>query len=137
VTELLKCANESINSFATVLYFDQSFSSVNQLNISNISAFSVYFMIKNETQMHHQLFILKDQHFFENKEFDIDVSNITVNQLSFQLNELIPKVQNTASNNKSYLILFKKSEMHDKISYGHDQFRRLYYKYRKVLDNKS
>jgi len=125
----LQISNINSQPYAIVLYFETFLSETKVIDINKITAFSWYYLIKDGKQLHHRLFILKENNFIENLEFNIDVSFVTVNQSSFQLNVVIPKIINKPQDSKSYITIFKESQSFKKFKFGRSDFEHLFKKY--------
>jgi len=111
--------------YGIVFYFDSFFSDADSLDISDITAISWYYLIKDGNQLHHRLFVDRNGTFTEIKEFDIDVSYLTVNQSSFQLLMVIKNDSIDAKDKKSYLTLFPQSESFKQVKHGRSEFERV------------
>jgi hypothetical protein len=131
--ELLQISQLDIKTYAIVLYFNRLLSDINQINTEEISAFSLFYSDKEGLPLHHRLFIAKDNNFIENLEFNFSVGNITVNQLTLQLNVIIPKIQDKSTLDKSYVVLFNKTQTPIKSKNLGNDFLRLYKKYNRPM----
>jgi hypothetical protein len=123
-------SNIDSDPYAIVVYFNRYISNTNAVTIEEMSGFSWYYLIKEGKQLHHRLFISKNGSFIENKEFNIDVPYLTVNQSSFLVNVIIPQFQNNSMLEKSYLTIFKKSQSFKKYKFGRNEFIHIYNKYK-------